>query len=126
MGNWTYVGSADFGSVSGVSLNGHIFDEFLAIATVNNFDIYQTTSTSQQQILNTPSLEFYWIPNLGEVQLTQSVKQPLSSGYANLLITVSFTPTNVRTYTVKSLNLINGSSNDLNTSANGHIDVYCR
>lgn len=126
MGNWTYVGSADFGSVSGVSLNGHIFDEVLAIVTVNNFTIYQGTSSSYQQILDTPSLEFYWIPNLGGVQLSQSVKQPYHSGYANLLVTVSFASTNVRTSTVRSINIVTGESNDLNATPNGHIDVYCR
>lgn len=126
MGNWTYVGTANFGSDTGVSLSGHVFDEVLAIVTVNNFTMYQSTAGSYQVVFDNPSLEFYWIPNLGGVQLSQSVKQPYQSGYANLLVTVSFTSTNVRTSTVRSINIVTGESNDLNATPNGHIDVYCR
>lgn len=124
MDNWTYVGRADFGSNPGVSLVSYTYDEVLAVAHCNDFDIWDGQTGSNPQLLtSTPSLEFYWIPALNEVQLAQSVQQLAGS---NLLITVLFNSTYVRTYKVRAINRSNGSTTNYNTASHGYLDVYCR
>ena len=124
MDNWTYVGRANFGSNPGVSLSGYVYDEVLAIVHCNDFDIWKGQSGNNPQLLlSNPSFEFYWIPNLGEVQLAQSVRQSAGS---DLLITVLFSSSYVRTYKVRAINRNNGSTTNFNTSSHGYIDVYCR
>ena len=123
--NWTYVGTANFGDASGVSLSGYICDEVLVIASVNDFDIYLNDG-DHQPLLSNPSIEFYWIPNLGVVQLSQSIQDKDTHPQNKLLITISFTPTNVKTNTVLVVDCTDGSTTDYNAAAHGHIDVYCR
>lgn len=131
MQNWTYVGRANFGSDPGVSLSGYEFDEVLVIATVLDFDVYRTVYVEQvatkQLLSSSPSLDFYWIPDLGEVQLARSLSNPADwLDLTDLLITVLFTPTHVRTYKVRTVSKRNGSTTNYNTAAHGYIDVYCR
>lgn len=123
--NWTYVGTASFGDVSGVSLNGYTCDEVLVIASVNDFDVY-LTDRDLQPLLSNPSIGFYWIPNLGVVNLSQSIKDRDTHPQNKLLITISFTPTNVKTNAVLVIDCSDGSTTDYNTASHGHIDVYCR
>lgn len=121
MQNWTYAGRADFGADPGVSLGGYTFNEVLAIATVSDFPIYRTGTT---RVLDSASMLFYWVPNLGEVQLAKSYVHYMT--YDNLLVTVLFKPTAVRTFKVRVVNRSNGSTTNYNTAAHGYIDVYCR
>lgn len=125
MSDWTYVGTADFGSDPGVSLGGHTFKEVLAIATVNDYSIYRTDSSTSTVVLNTPaSFEFYWIPELGEVQLSQSFEH--SYRYNHLLITMLFKPTYVRAFKVRLVSRNGGGTSNYNTASHGSIKVYCR
>ena len=125
MNNWTYIGTSNFGDASGVSLNDYEYDEVLVIASVNDFDIY-LTSGDLQPLLSNPSIEFYWIPDLGAVQLSQSIKDQDTYPQNKLLITISFGTTNVRTSTVLVIDCSDGSTTDYNAATHGHIDVYCR
>lgn len=124
MANWTYVDTANFGEDPGVSLAGFTFNEVLAIATVNDFAIYYTSANTDRKIMNSTSMEFHWIPNLGQIQLSQSFKHLMYHNH--LLITVLFTPTNVRAYKVREVNRNSGATTNYNTAVHGQIDVYCR
>ena len=124
MQNWIYAGRADFGSDPGVSLSGYTFNEVLAIATVTDFPIYRKYGQSTRLMLNSTSMAFYWIPDIGETQLAQSFRHSIV--YDHLLITVLFKPTAVRTYKVRVVNRDTGATTNYNTSAHGYIDVYCR
>lgn len=124
MQDWTYVGTADFGANPGVSLTGYTFNEVLVVATATDFPIYDTFSAQTPLLLNSASMEFYWIPELGEVQLAKSFKH--KNYYDHLLITVLFNSSSVRTYKVRKVNRSTGATTNYNTAAHGHIDVYCR
>lgn len=132
MQNWIYVGTANFGANPGVSLSGLEYDEILVIATLPGFNIYRlvdiTTTPPTYEVMSTnPSFSFYWIPILGEVQLSQTFTQGVNSSSINdLLITISFSSTNIRTHDVLSIRHNGNYATNINTASHGYIDVYCR
>ena len=124
MQNWTYVGRANLGADPGVSLSGYTFNEVLAIPTVD-FQVYSTSPYhSDELLLDYTRMAFYWIPELGNVQLARTFRHNLHKNH--LLVTVLFTPTGVRTYKVRAVDRDTGGTINYNTSAHGYIDVYCR
>ena len=124
MRNWTYVGTASFGADPGVSLSGFSFNEVLAIATVKDFAIYETSTLIDRKLSDSAGIEFHWIPNLGQIQLSQSFKHWMYHNH--LMITVLFTPSYVRAYKVREVERADGATLNYNTAAHGQIDVYCR
>lgn len=125
MQDWTYVGTAAFGSDPGVSLAGYSFNEVLAIAKVSDFNVYINAGT--EVLLSTPSMAFYWIPELGEAQLAKTYIENRSFNvHDHLLITVLFNSSYVRVYKARVVNHSTGGTTNYNTSAHGSIDVYCR
>lgn len=132
MQDWTYVGTAAFGSDPGVSLAGYTFNEVLAVAKIADFNVYFScgTPSSEASILfSTPSMEFYWIPELGEAQLAKSFIAPRGynpRNHTSILITVLFNSSYVRVYKARVVNPTSGGTTNYNTSAHGSLDIYCR
>lgn len=122
---WTYVGRADFGADPGVSLTGLTFNEVLAIATVTDFPIYAYNGSTSTPLVSSTSLSFFWIPNLGEIQLSQSVEHA-DSQHNHLLVTMLFKKSAVRTYSVIMVDRSSGTPWGYNTPEHGYIKVYCR
>lgn len=124
MQNWTYVGTADFGT-GRISLSGYTYNEVLVIAKVNDFAIYQTNSIL---LLNSTSMEFYWTPEIGSATLTETFIHKSASNITkdHLLIGIQFASTYVATDYVRVVNRTTGNTTDYKSASHGYIDVYCR
>jgi len=125
MQNWTYVGTAAFGS-GRVSLSDYTYNEVLVIAKVSDFAVY---SSDTNLLLNSTTMEFYWVPEIGATTLANTFEHQTNSSYVtkdHLLIGIQFSPSYVETAYVRVVNRTTGSTTDYKSASHGHIDVYCR